>query len=492
MSASKRPAAALAAPPKKRLRGKQEGLPKEFLAWRAQHTYAAYKDLGGAQPMKELVANLALAEPNPAHYAGYMGIYMGGCLARGGQPPPACLDLLVGEWEAELTVAEWKLQQQTRKRPAARKKSAGLRGKTHFCRGFDGSLCRFNTKEAGQPSQGNGGQKCLLCSETVLKRSQASARGRGNLTRVLKALRAHEENPRIFEAACARLALWLGAEEADGLRARAAAPKRALPKQTRAAAREERLSAARASFGPAMAKRKSAGPAPTHAAWRAYRAKAVAEQRLGKKKFYPNAPRRPRAAQEQIAAEAEVDNSPALPAASSSPESVALQKWCLRGAWGKCPNCNILQARPLTSACFEEEEHAAAIQPSACKTCKRSLRKHYVPQPDDVPERLQGLSEQATAALRLLDFELGPECRANNGYRKHVRMIRFLWAAETPKQKIAELPERGERRQAKAALQHLLNDESCAYRKFYTDHQDFLSLHNGKPSEAAARRPALH
>ena len=338
MSARKRPAAAaFAAPPKKRLRGKQEdpsyneSLPKEFLAWRAQHIYAAYKNLGGAQPMKELVANLALAEPNPAHYAEHMGIYMDGCLAREGQPPMACLDLLVGEWEAELTVTEWKLQQQaTRKRPAARKKSAGLRGKTNFCRGFDGSLCRFNTKEAGHPSRGNGGRNCLLCSEAVLKRSQASARGRGNLTRTLKALRAHEENPNIFEAACARLALWLGAEEADGLRARAAAPKRALPKQTRAAAREERLSAARASFGPAMAKRKSAGPAPTHAAWRAYRAKAVAEQRLGKKKFYPNAPRRSRTAQEQIAAEAEVDNSPALPAASSSQESVALQKWCLK------------------------------------------------------------------------------------------------------------------------------------------------------------------
>ena len=108
-----------------------------------------------------------------------------------------------------------------------------------------------------------------------------------------------------------------------------------------------------------------------------------------------------------------------------------------------------------------------------------------------MPEPLQGLSEQAAAALRLLDFDLGPECRANNGYRKHVRMIRFSWAAKTPKQKIAELPERGERRQAKAALQHLLNDESCAYHKFYADHQDFLNLHNGAPSEAAARRP-LH
>ena len=107
------------------------------------------------------------------------------------------------------------------------------------------------------------------------------------MTRVLKALRAHKENPDIFQAACARLSLWLSVEEADALRARAAAPKRARPRQTRAAARDERLGAARASFSPAIAKRQTSGPAPTHAAWRAYRAKAVAEQRRARRSSTP-------------------------------------------------------------------------------------------------------------------------------------------------------------------------------------------------------------
>ena len=439
--------------------------------------------------MKELVESLAVAEPNPTRYAELMGIYVDGCLAAKGQPPVACLGLLVEEWGVELTVTEWKLQweEAAAKKLAARKKPAGQRGKTHFCSGFDGHPCRFNTTKAGQPSQGSTGrQNCLLCSKTHLKQSQASPAGRGSLTRVLKRLWAHEASPDIFEAACARLALWLSAEEASELRAKAAVAKRARPKQTRPAAREERLSAARASFGPVNAKRQTTGAAPTHAAWQAYRAKAVAEQRLGKKKFYPEAPRRPRAAQAKIAERAEVGNSPDLPAASHSPESIALQKWCLRGAWGMCPNCNILQTRPLTSTSFEEEEHTATIQP-----CKRGSRKHYVPQPDDVPEPLRGLSEDAAAALRLLDFDLGPESRADNGYRKHVRMIRFSWTTETPKQKIAKLLQRSERRQAKAALRHLLNDEASAYRKFHTDQQEFLDLHEGEPSEAVAKRP-LH
>ena len=105
------------------------------------------------------------------------------------------------------------------------------------------------------------------------------------------------------------------------------------------------------------------------------------------------APRRVRAAQVDIAAEAEVDNSPDLPAASWSVESIALQKWSLRGAWGMCPDCNILQARPLNSASFARNEHAANLRPSDCKICKRGSRKHCVPQPGDVPEPLQGLSE---------------------------------------------------------------------------------------------------
>ena len=393
--------------------------------------------------MKKLVESLAVAEPNPTRYAELMSIYVAECLAAEGQPPVACLGLLVEEWGVELTVTEWKLQWEEAaaagKKPAVRKKPAGKRGKADFCQGFAGDLCRFSAKEAGQPSRTTGGRNCLLCSEALLCQSQADPGRRGVLARILKALRAQEESPDIFEAACARLDLWLKAEEAAELRATAATAKRARPKQTRAAAQEERL----------------------------------------------------RAGQEEIAAGAEVDNSPDLPAASYSHESVALQKWCLRGAWGMRPNCNILQTRPLTAACLGEKEHAATIQPSACKTCKRGSRKHYVPQFNDIPQPLRGLSKNAAAALRLLDFDLGPESRADNGYRKHVRMIRFSWATKTAKQKIAELPERCERRRAKAALRHLLSDDASACRKFHADRQEFLNLHDGEVLETAAKR-SLH
>ena len=230
---------------------------------------------------------------------------LGSRFAVEGQPPVAGLSSLVQEWGAELTIAEWKLQEEAsaRKKLAARKVPAGRRGKTNFCKGLP-------HQRSWAAQSGGAANKGACCAAR-------SPGGCGNLTRVLKALQAHERNPDIFEAACDRLALWLGAEEAEELRAKSAAP-RAPPTQTRAAAREERLSAAQASFTPALAKRKTNGPAPTRAAWQAYRAKAVAEQRLGKKKFYPKAPRRPRATQAEIAAGAEADNAPDLPAASHS------------------------------------------------------------------------------------------------------------------------------------------------------------------------------
>ncbi|CAJ1458291.1 unnamed protein product, partial [Effrenium voratum] len=424
-----------------------EGLPTEFLAWRAQHIYTAYKNIGGAQAMKDLAGNLAMAEPNPIHYAEYMGIYMGSCLAAEGQPPIACLSLLVEEWGVELTIAEWKLQKEAselgraRKKPAARKRPAA---KSLFCKGLDGTPCCFNTKEAARPSRGTREMRsCLLCSKALLKQSQASPQGRGSLARVLKALRARASHLHIFEAALDRVALWLGQEAADTLRARAAAPKRIKAKQSRAAARKERLSAARASFACATAKRQTAGPAPPHAAWRAYRAAAVAEQRLGKKKFYPEAPRRCRAAQATIVAQAEVDNAPDLPAASWSKESIALQKWCLRGAWGMCPNCNVLQSRPLTAASFDQEEHAAELRPSACKACKRGARKRYIPQPDDVPADLEG-AEGADGQRRSVKRSfraklLGPLL----GYGTNFALLQFvydlqLWTELGTKRNMAE------------------------------------------------------
>ena len=229
----KRPAA-FAAPPKKRLRGKQEALsfnedlPKKFLAWRSQHIYAAYKNLGGAKPMDELADDLALTEPNPAHYAEYIGIYVDGCLAAEGQPPIAFLGLLVQEWAAELTVAEWRTHEPaasaSRKRPATRKRPAGRRGKTALCQGCSGDPCRFSAKEAGRPSRvRERARSCLLCREAHLKQSLATPQGRGSLVRALKALRAHNPALNIFEAACDRLALWLSPEAVDALRAKAAA-----------------------------------------------------------------------------------------------------------------------------------------------------------------------------------------------------------------------------------------------------------------------------
>ena len=183
---------------------------------------------------------------------------------------------------------------------------------------------------------------------------------------------------------CHYLKLLQGCASISGPRLKSCAqrrrPQRAQPKQTRAAAREERVSAARASQ-PLRSVRPLGLRRPTQP---------------GGLRRWPSGGWARESSTPTRQDGPEQRRSPDLPAASYSRESIALQKWCLRGAWGVCPTCNILQARPWTSACLE-----------------------------DVPEPLLSLSEAAAAALRLLDFDLGPESCADHGYRKHVRMIRF-------------------------------------------------------------------
>ena len=45
------------------------------------------------------------------------------------------------------------------------------------------------------------------------------------------------------------------------------------------------------------------------------------------------------------------------------------------------------------------------IPMSQCRFCK-AKRKHYVPQPNDVPEELRDLTEEAIHALKPLDVDV--------------------------------------------------------------------------------------
>ena len=282
----------LAAHAKQRLRGKQEapsyneGLPKEFLIWRGQQVYAAYKNLGGAQPMDKLADSLALAEPNPVRYAERVGVAMGGRLTAEGQPPAACLALLVQERGAELTVAEWRQREEAAlaedpleealaelekfeeppakkadKQPEAtpKKKPSAARGKknTNCCvgRGSDWP-CVYNLQKPGKRGVYNsrgGAKKCVFCDDALMRTVCGNAAGRSNILGNLKKLRAaYEEKPRVYNLALLRIPDSCREE----FHAKAVAELR-----PRAAARQERRAAqaAKTSWAAALASRKRAG-----------------------------------------------------------------------------------------------------------------------------------------------------------------------------------------------------------------------------------------
>ncbi|HIL57195.1 MAG TPA: hypothetical protein EYG39_04720, partial [Rhodothermales bacterium] len=108
---------------------------------------------------------------------------------------------------------------------------------------------------------------------------------------------------------------------------------------------------------------------------------------------------------------------------------------------------------------------------------------------------MRGLSEEAIAALRPLDIDVGPETRAKNdwglenGYRKHVHMIRFLWSQKSVREKLKALRDKDMRRKARAAYQHLKHTEESAYWSFVLDHKKFQAKHDGKATDAQRRRP---
>ena len=177
-------------------------------------------------------------------------------------------------------------------------------------------------------------------------------------------------------------------------------------------------------------------------------------------------------------------NDAGLPAASASPAAAALETWCKQGSWALCRRCGSAQPQHL--------KEAAAVAPSAgkvitCKNCQKpEERRAWVPQPDEVPPVLRGLSAEQIRALRPLDIDSGPEWKAEFGYYFHSAMIRFSWSAEDVEDKIDAL-DRPNRKAAKKAFKFLVESDRCNYFDWMERHRKFLLAHPGADAERRKR-----
>ncbi|CAK0799172.1 unnamed protein product [Prorocentrum cordatum] len=369
------------------------------------------------------------------------------------------------------------------------KRPAGHRGSSHFCIGWKQPQegpdeviqqdCVFSTSTPGaKVFRGRGGKKqCFCCDVDALPEKVKTVKGREYAMRYLRALHQFEDKTpyELFKTRVEKAGFEISEERVRQ------------PKRGRKPA-EKKV----ADWAEAKAKRQSTLEPPDRKQKRKFRQEVLEDQRHAKNLVFPGSERRARASGVEL--DAPVGNGTGLPPAEYSDYSKALEAWCLRGSWGMCPNCQVLQPREFYEADLRRERKPELAQ-SQCKRCS-AKRKHYAPKPEDVPKPLQDLTPEIISALSLLDVDVGDEVRSRdangkpNGYRKKVKMIRFSWSEKSPKKKLRKLPH-ADKEKAKAAYKHLLECEESSYRDFHKEREDFFNGKRDKPDERQRLRP-LH
>ena len=300
----------------------------------------------------------------------------------------------------------------------------------HRCKGHpSGRPCRFAADGSGTAADGHqwrGTGQCSFCDKTKMDGALGTPKGRNIILRMLKHWYQHARP--IFEEAFSNSSLAeLEEEQRAQLRAQAAVP----------TARE------------VLARRGFVLAAATPQERQAYDAAVQNDRSYVRKKFFPARKRVVRhAAMEwshpiteewQAQIQDAASNDAGLPAASASPAATALEKWCKHGSWDLCRTCASVQPRHLKEEALKKQDGNIIV----CKNCaKAEAKRAWVPQPEEVPEPLRGLSRQELEALRPLDIDSGPVWKGEYGYYFHSSMIRFAWAEQDVEDKIGALDRR--------------------------------------------------
>ena len=304
------------------------------------------------------------------------------------------------------------------------------------CKGHpSGRPCQFAADGSGGAGhQWRGSGRCSFCDQAKMESAVGTAHGRRNVVRMLKHWYQHARP--VFEAAFAHSTIAeLDTEKQDLLRSQAAQPMAAQ----------------------VLARRQSVMAAPTAEEQQSYNSAVQADRDYVRRKFFPQRKRMVRHAarewshpmseewQEQIRDTAANDTG--LPAATCSPAAAALEKWCKHASWDLCRTCASVQPRHLKEEALRKQEGNIIV----CKNCaKAEAKRTWLPQPEEVPEPLRGLSREVVEALRPLDIDSGPVWKGEFGYYFHSSMIRFAWAKQDVEDKIAALDRRSRKKAQKA------------------------------------------
>eukprot|EP00913_Durusdinium_trenchii_P012784 g12002.t1 len=387
------------------------------------------------------------------------------CRLRGKQPDPAALvPAMVLHRPAAAGIPM--------KRPAGRQPWPNER-----CPGDGVAACVFSTTEAGSSAgvhPRRGETACCFCSCQAF--DKATQTPRPKIVQMLRKLL--DLDPAIAEKALGRISTWKGDAVASSYRQKIG------------------LQRPGVEWSDLLAHRALLTQDLTEEEQRKYEEAVRRDRRLVRRKvFFPDLlTRQASVAQEQKEVDEIVNqcgpiadlasNDCGLPA-PTDPTARMVEQWCKQGSWAMCDQCHSLQPRALQPMDLKR----AAKPTISAKVCTACRHGEYVPQLEDVPVPLRGLSAEVVSALRPLDIDTGVYQRAQYGYRIHSSMVTFAWAAQSVKDKIQALGTKAERRSAKAAFQHLLACRDSAYATFHGRHADFLRRHGADAEEKVRKRP---
>ena len=261
------------------------------------------------------------------------------------------------------------------KRPCARE------GPSHYCQGRGAEeQCVFSTVDVGKKSLVSGSH-CVFCCEDRMVTALSTSRGKGQVTR---SLRAFQEAGRedIYNKAIDKL-------PNDEWRAYF---QKALRRTTRrkGAAEDRKLNRLPDEWKKAQEHRVSIQPEATEETQRCYQRLVADDRRRVERKF------------------------PALHDAkqtsTESWRSEAAKKfadWCRVGAWVQCQTCKRLEKRPLNPLDMEGARRTCIKK--ACKHCKSQIG-YPTMRLSDIPEILRELPQDVLWALRPFGTFLWRSC----------------------------------------------------------------------------------
>lgn len=164
------------------------------------------------------------------------------------------------------------------------------------------------------------------------------------------------------------------------------------------------------------------------------------------------------ARRQRFLADNEFDEEPS-PSSIVTPEAKDLQFWCSSQSWSYCDRCNKLAPTKLLPG-FRKRA------PMKFKTnCKCATQPYCVPDVDDVPLILRGLSDSDVRLLRQFEIHCGDYARQFNGYRQHTGPFRVTWCHDTVEEKLSDVEDDSKRDRLRTVYRFLMAKRDCAYAK---------------------------